>query len=222
MGIWALSAPKLRHIFLTIFASSLWGSTLGPVELSGTLHMMMLFALYRRSSFYRNMSAAPSTERVLTFCILDCIIKIPLRIQRRWCMLRPTAAILENNNILYYSTRVHLSIHIKQYMLIRGCITDLVRFSDLQYLFLQNGFAFGLYHDCTVYHTRIDFVYMSFTAICVPSVVLLALYGTSVGVVVNRHRKRNEKKFLFKVEQNGKYNTSEFAITSTSHTICTT
>ena len=137
------------------------------------------------------MSAAPSTERVLTFCILDCIVKIPLRIQRRWCMLRPTAAILENNNILYYSTRVHLCIHIKQYMLIRGCITDLVRFSDLQYLFLQNGFAFGLYHDCTVYHTRIAFVYMSFTAIFVPSVVLLALYGTSVGVVVNRHRKRN-------------------------------
>ena len=34
--------------------------------------------------------------------------------------------------------------------------------------------------------------------------------------------KRREKKFLFKVEQNGKYNTSEFAITSTSHTICTT
>ena len=28
--------------------------------------------------------------------------------------------------------------------------------------------------------------------------------------------------FKFKVEQNGKYNTSEFAITSTSHTICTT
>ena len=31
-----------------------------------------------------------------------------------------------------------------------------------------------------------------------------------------------ENNFLFKVEQNGKYNTSEFAITSTSHTICTT
>ena len=28
---------------------------------------------------------------------------------------------------------------------------------------------------------------------------------------------RSEKKFLFKVEENGKYNTSEFAITSTSH-----
>ena len=35
-------------------------------------------------------------------------------------------------------------------------------------------------------------------------------------------REEEEKKFLFKVEQNGKYNTSEFAITSTSHTICTT
>ena len=35
-------------------------------------------------------------------------------------------------------------------------------------------------------------------------------------------QKKKKKKFLFKVEQNGKYNTSEFAITSTSHTICTT
>ena len=35
-------------------------------------------------------------------------------------------------------------------------------------------------------------------------------------------REKREKKCLFKVEQNGKYNTSEFAITSTSHTICTT
>ena len=35
-------------------------------------------------------------------------------------------------------------------------------------------------------------------------------------------KRREEKKFVFKVEQNGKYNTSEFAITSTSHTICTT
>ena len=33
---------------------------------------------------------------------------------------------------------------------------------------------------------------------------------------------KKKKTFLFKVEQNGKYNTSEFAITSTSHTICTT
>ena len=32
-----------------------------------------------------------------------------------------------------------------------------------------------------------------------------------------RKREREEKTFLFKVEQNGKYNTSEFAITSTSH-----
>ena len=32
-------------------------------------------------------------------------------------------------------------------------------------------------------------------------------------------KKKKKKTFLFKVEQNGKYNTSEFAITSTSHTI---
>ena len=37
-----------------------------------------------------------------------------------------------------------------------------------------------------------------------------------------KKKKKKKKKFLFKVEQNGKYNTSEFAITSTSHTICTT
>ena len=35
-------------------------------------------------------------------------------------------------------------------------------------------------------------------------------------------KKKKKKKMLFKVEQNCKYNTSEFAITSTSHTICTT
>ena len=48
-----------------------------------------------------------------------------------------------------------------------------------------------MYHDCTVYNTKIDFVYMSFTAMFVPSVVLLALYGTTVGVVIYRHRKLN-------------------------------
>ena len=32
-------------------------------------------------------------------------------------------------------------------------------------------------------------------------------------------KKKKKKKMLFKVEQNCKYNTSEFAITSTSHTI---
>ena len=37
-----------------------------------------------------------------------------------------------------------------------------------------------------------------------------------------KKKKKKTKKCLFKVERNGKYNTSEFAITSTSHTICTT
>ena len=37
-----------------------------------------------------------------------------------------------------------------------------------------------------------------------------------------KKKKKKKNNFLFKVEQNGKYNTSEFAITSTSHTICTT
>ena len=35
-------------------------------------------------------------------------------------------------------------------------------------------------------------------------------------------KKKKKKKIVFKVEQNCKYNSSEFAITSTSHTICTT
>ena len=48
-----------------------------------------------------------------------------------------------------------------------------------------------MYHHCTVYNTKIDFVYMSFTAMFVPSVVLLALYGTTVCVVVSRQRKPN-------------------------------
>ena len=41
-----------------------------------------------------------------------------------------------------------------------------------------------------------------------------------VGMYVREEEE--EKNFLFKFEQNGKYNISEFAITSTSHTICTT
>ena len=48
--------------------------------------------------------------------------------------------------------------------------------------------------------------------------VVFLYYFDCVGPML----KKKKKKFLFKVEQNGKYNTSEFAITSTSHTICTT
>ena len=40
--------------------------------------------------------------------------------------------------------------------------------------------------------------------------------------MANKKKKKKKKKILFRVEQNCKYNTSEFAITSTSHTICTT
>ena len=47
--IWALSAPKMTHIFLTIFMSSTCCSTLDPPELSGTLNMMVFF---RVSSYY--------------------------------------------------------------------------------------------------------------------------------------------------------------------------
>ncbi len=69
--IWALSAPKMTHIFFTILVSSPCCSILVPAELSGTLNMMMLFALSCRSSIYRAMSAAPSTDCVFNFCILD-------------------------------------------------------------------------------------------------------------------------------------------------------
>ena len=44
----------------------------------------------------------------------------------------------------------------------------------------------------------------------------------SVIVLIGRCVFLKKKNILFKVEQNCKYNTSEFAITSTSHTICTT
>ena len=40
--------------------------------------------------------------------------------------------------------------------------------------------------------------------------------------ITEKEKKKKKKKMLFKVEQNCKSNTSEFAITSTSHTICTT
>ena len=46
--------------------------------------------------------------------------------------------------------------------------------------------------------------------------------GKKIALGVLRSYGEREKNFLFKVEQNGKYNTSEFASTSTSHTICTT
>ena len=39
---------------------------------------------------------------------------------------------------------------------------------------------------------------------------------------IKKKKKKKKKKILFKVEQHGKYNTSEFAITSNSHTIFTT
>ena len=38
----------------------------------------------------------------------------------------------------------------------------------------------------------------------------------------SQKKKKKKKKIVFKVEQNGKYNTSESAVTSNSLTICTT
>ncbi|KAI0235227.1 hypothetical protein LSAT2_014294, partial [Lamellibrachia satsuma] len=52
-------------------------------------------------------------------------------------------------------------------------------------------FEFGGLHFCTVYYNQHHFVYMSLTAIILPAVLLLTLYGSIVGVVVHRQRKLN-------------------------------
>ncbi|KAI0237329.1 hypothetical protein LSAT2_012172 [Lamellibrachia satsuma] len=51
--------------------------------------------------------------------------------------------------------------------------------------------AFGGLHFCTIYYKADNFYYMSLTAIILPAVLLLTLYGTIVGVVVHRQRKVN-------------------------------
>ena len=58
-------------------------------------------------------------------------------------------------------------------------------------IMLQKAFGFGGLHSCSVYYNPKHYFYMSGTAIIVPAVVLLTLYGGIVGVVVHRQRKVN-------------------------------
>ena len=49
----------------------------------------------------------------------------------------------------------------------------------------------GRLHYCSVFYSRDLYYYMFLTAVGLPSVVLLTLYGSIVGVVVHRQRKVN-------------------------------
>ena len=59
------------------------------------------------------------------------------------------------------------------------------------FIMLQKVFKFGGLHSCTVYHNPYHYFYTSLTAIILPAVLLLTLYGSIVGVVVHRQRKVN-------------------------------
>ncbi|KAI0232782.1 hypothetical protein LSAT2_016923 [Lamellibrachia satsuma] len=57
--------------------------------------------------------------------------------------------------------------------------------------YMEKVFKFGGRHSCTVYYNPRHYFYMSLTAIILPAVFLLTLYGSIVGVVVHRQRKLN-------------------------------
>ena len=59
------------------------------------------------------------------------------------------------------------------------------------FIMLQKVFRFGGLHSCSVYYNPYHYFYMSGTAIILPAVLLLTLYGGIVGVVVHRQRKVN-------------------------------
>ena len=59
------------------------------------------------------------------------------------------------------------------------------------FIMLQKVFQFGGLHSCTVYYNPYHYFYTSLTAIIIPAVLLLTLYGSIVGVVVHRQRKMN-------------------------------
>ena len=61
----------------------------------------------------------------------------------------------------------------------------------LSFIMLQKAFGFDGLHSCTVYYNPRHYFYMSLTAILLPAVLLLTLYGSIVGVVVHRQRKEN-------------------------------
>ena len=56
---------------------------------------------------------------------------------------------------------------------------------------LQKAFGFDGLHSCSVYYNPRHYFYTSLTAIILPAVFLLTLYGSIVGVVVHRQRKVN-------------------------------
>ena len=57
------------------------------------------------------------------------------------------------------------------------------------FIMLQKVFAFDGLHSCTLFYNPSHYFYMSLTAIILPAVLLLTLYGSIVGVVVHRQRK---------------------------------
>ena len=59
------------------------------------------------------------------------------------------------------------------------------------FIMLQKVLTFGGLHSCSVYYNPYHYFYMSLTAIILPAILLLTLYGSIVGVVVHRQRKVN-------------------------------
>ncbi|KAI0231617.1 hypothetical protein LSAT2_018023 [Lamellibrachia satsuma] len=57
--------------------------------------------------------------------------------------------------------------------------------------YTKKVFAFGGLHSCTLFYNLNHYFYMSLTAIILPAVLLLILYGSIVGVVIHRQRKVN-------------------------------
>ncbi|KAI0232826.1 hypothetical protein LSAT2_016883 [Lamellibrachia satsuma] len=56
---------------------------------------------------------------------------------------------------------------------------------------IKKVFGLGGLHSCSVYYNRYNYFYMIGTAVILPAVLLLTLYGSIVGVVVHRQRKVN-------------------------------
>ena len=62
---------------------------------------------------------------------------------------------------------------------------------DIFSFILLQKFEFGGLHSCSVYYNPNHYFYMSLTAIIIPAILLLTLYGSIIGVVVHRQRKVN-------------------------------
>ena len=59
------------------------------------------------------------------------------------------------------------------------------------FIMLQKVFGLGGLHSCSVYYNQYYYFYMIGTAVILPAVLLLTLYGSIVGVVAHRQRKVN-------------------------------